>query len=110
MRWSVILGVSLFLLQFPCATAAWAADGAQTQESKSRSGIVVWDTGQPSTSDLASAALAGKNEWTVVSPDKTADSFRGDAVLSNGRIAAVLRRQDSAVTIHAVKADGAVAR
>src|SRR5205085_12354295 len=108
MRWSVILGLSPFLLQL--ATAAWAADGAQTQESKPRPGIVVWDTGRPSETDLKPAALAGKNEWSALSPDKTADSFKGDAVLSNGRIAAVLRKQDSVVTIHAVKADGAVAR
>src|SRR5207302_661831 len=54
--------------------------------------------------------LAGKNDWAAIPSDKTADSFRGDAVLSNGRIVAVLRKQDAAVEVHAVKPDGAVAR
>ena len=59
---------------------------------------------------LAPAALAGKNDWTAIPPGETADSLKGDAVLSNGRIVAVLRKQDSAVEVHAVKPGGAVAR
>jgi hypothetical protein len=38
------------------------------------------------------------------------DTLNGDAVVSNGRIAAVLRRQDAAVEIHSVERDGASAR
>src|SRR5262249_54687162 len=51
-----------------------------------------------------------KNSWSAIPPEQTADSFKGDAVLSNGKIVAVLRKQDSTVEVHAVKPDGAVAR
>src|SRR5581483_9897016 len=46
-----------------------------------RTGIAVWDTGQPSATSLPAAALAGKNGWTAVSVEK-AEAFKGDAVLT----------------------------
>jgi hypothetical protein len=98
------------LLLLPGATATGGAAAEQTSETQPRTGITVWDTGQPSVAGLPPAALAGKNNWTAIAPEKTADSFRGDAVLSNGRIVAVLRKQDSAVEVHAVKPDGVVSR
>src|SRR5260370_20509472 len=71
-----------------------------------RSGIVVWATGHPAAAVLP----LSKNDWTNILPETTADAFKGDAVLSNGRIAAVLRQKDAAVEVHAVKPDGAIAR
>src|SRR5262245_22965695 len=67
-------------------------------------------TGRPSKDALAPAAVAGKNDGTAIPADTTADAFKGDAVLSNGRIVAVLRQQDSAVEVYAARPDGAVAR
>ena len=46
----------------------------------------------------------------ILAADKTTDSFQGDAVLSNGRILVVLRKQDAAVDVYGVKSDGAAAR
>jgi hypothetical protein len=40
----------------------------------------------------------------------TPDTLKGDAVLSNGRIAAVLRHQAAAVEVHSVERDGTLAR
>src|SRR5262249_10155511 len=79
----------------------------QSPENKPRTGLVVWDTGQPSAAVLTAAALTGKNDWVAIPTEKTGDVFKGDAVLSNGRFAAVLRRQDSALEVHSVKSDGA---
>jgi hypothetical protein len=59
---------------------------------------------------LTPAALAGKNDWTAIPPGKAADSFAGDAVLSNGRIDAVLRKQGGAVEVRAARADGPAVR
>src|SRR5262249_3396539 len=56
------------------------------------------------------AVLAGKNAWTAIPVGETTDSFRGDAVLSNGRVVAVLRKQDSAIEVHAVPHGGTAAR
>jgi len=58
----------------------------------------------------APAALAGKENWTAIPVGDRVDSFKGDAVLDNGRIVAVLRKQDSAVEVHAAKPGGAVSR
>jgi hypothetical protein len=86
------------------------AEAAQAAQPRTRTGITVWDTGRPSGEALAPAALAGENDWTAIPTGQSADSLKGDAVLSNGRIAAVLRRQDAAVEVHAVKPGGAVPR
>jgi hypothetical protein len=110
MRRRVVLRLVPLLGALSWAAAARAAEGDRPSEIKPKSGLAVWDTGEPSKEPLAPAALAGKNDWAALPPDKTADSFKGDAVLSNGRVAAVLRKQDSAVEVHAVKPDGAVAR
>jgi hypothetical protein len=101
-RWSMAL-VPL-LLSLPGVSVA------QTADNPPRTGLAVWDTGRPSAAALTPAALAGKNDWTALPAGKMAGSFQGDAVLSNGRIVAVLRRQDAAVVVHAVKPDGPVAR
>jgi hypothetical protein len=110
MRWSVVLRSVTLILSLSWASPAWAADAAPPVESKPKNAIAVWDTGQPAAKVLAPAALAGKNDWTAIPLDKTGDAFKGDAILSNGRIAAVLRRHDAAVEVHAIKPDGAVAR
>jgi len=110
MRRSEIFRVVVLLLPPWWASATRGADAVQASPVKARTGIIVWDTGRPSAEALAPAALAGKNDWTVLVPGGTVDSFKGDSVLSNGRVAAVLRKQDSAVEVHAVKPGGAVAR
>jgi hypothetical protein len=110
MRWPVVIRMVLLLLPPGWAAASWSDASAQPSETQPRAGLTVWDTGQPSGEPLTPAALAGKNNWTVIPPGKMADSFKGDAVLSNGRIVAVLRKQDATVAIHGVKPDGAVAR
>ena len=100
-----IVGVPLIALLLSLAVDATFARG----QAKAPAGIVVWDTVKPGAQALAPAALAGKNEWSAFAPGNTGD-FKGDAVLSNGRIVAVLRQRDAAVEVHAVKPDGAVSR
>jgi hypothetical protein len=69
-----------------------------------------WDTEQASAEPLAPAALAAKTGWTAILKDATAASFKGDAVLSNGRLLAVLRKQSAAVELYAFGPAGAVLR
>jgi hypothetical protein len=110
MRWPAIVRLVPLLLPLWWAAPAWAADDAPPPASKPPAGLAVWDTGQPAAKVLTSAALAGRNDWATIPPGKTADAFKGDAILSNGRIVAVLRRQDAALEVHAIKPDGVVAR
>jgi hypothetical protein len=102
MRWFMVVPSAAFLSLWLPLSATFGG-GADT---KARTGIAVWDTGHPAPAVLPLA----KNNWTPIPLEKTADAFKGDAVLSNGRIALVLRRKDAAVEVHAVKTDGAVAR
>src|SRR5258706_13602775 len=69
------------------------------------SSLAVWDAVGAAP---ASLRLTGKNDWIpLAEPTKY---IKGDVIVSNGRIAAVLRRKDAAVDVHALKADGATAR
>lgn len=81
-----------------------------TAEARPKGGIMVWDTTRPASEAIAPAAFSGKKDWNAIPAGKTADSFAGDAVIGNGRIVAVLRKQDSAVEVHAIKPDGAISR
>jgi hypothetical protein len=78
------------------------------QEGKPRAGIAVWDTGQPSKDAISPAALAARAGWTAVTAEAGA-GFKGDTVLSNGRILAVLRK-DAAVEIYSAGNDQPAAR
>jgi hypothetical protein len=60
-------------------------------------GIAAWDTGKSSSTPLDPASRAG---WTVVAEGA---AFKGDAVLSNGRITAVFRKEGGAVEMGRVR-------
>ncbi|HEV3262394.1 MAG TPA: hypothetical protein VG013_36420, partial [Gemmataceae bacterium] len=106
MRWPVVGRIVPLLLMLPWVSATWGADEAP----RPKTGMTVWDTGQPSAGALSPEALAGKNDWTAIPPEQTADAFKGDAVVSNGRIIAVLRKQVAAVEVHPLKPDGGTVR
>lgn len=95
MRHLVIIP-ALFVLPLPAVAGT----------AKPVAGIAVWDTLTPAPAVLQLT----KNRWTPMPPGETATGFKGDAVVSNGRIAAAIRKGDSVVEVHAVKPGGAVAR
>src|SRR5688572_10364928 len=67
----------------------------------SRAGLELWDTGKTSADPLAPAALEAKTGWTKVAAET--GEIKGDAVLSNGRLTAVIRR-NGAVDLHSALA------
>jgi hypothetical protein len=106
MRLPIVVGIVALLW----VGNAGCADEPKAPAVKPKAGMMVWDTGKPAAESLPAAALAGNNDWTAIPADKQVESFAGDAVLSNGRIVAVLRKQDSALEVHVVKPDGTVSR
>lgn len=70
----------------------------------------VWDTGRASAEPLAPTALAAKAVWLAIPKDTTAGSFKGDAVICNGQMLAILRKQSAAVELYACGPEGAVLR
>jgi hypothetical protein len=107
MRWSLFaVALALGSLGLHLGVA-----GAQPAQSKSKTAISVWDTGKPSATSLPpTTVVAGKSEWRFVPADTTIEAYSGDAVLSNGRIAMVVRQQDTAIEVYALRPDIAVPR
>jgi hypothetical protein len=98
MRWCLVSAPTmLFLLPLVSYGAG---------DAKARTGIAVYDTRTPAAAVLPLA----KNDWTLLPLSTTVPAFKGDAVLTNGRIVAVLRRKEAAIEVHAVKGDGTIAR
>ena len=105
MRVVVKIGAPLFL-----ALVTMPADDAQQAPVVMLpAGIAVWDSGR-STALPSAEALAGKNDWTAIDVGKPAAAFQGDAVLSNGRIVAIVRRQQGVVEIHGIRPDAVTVR
>lgn len=64
---------------------------------QAKSGLGAWDTGKSSSAPLT---LDSRDGWTAV---EEGGSFKGDAVLSNGRVSAVFRRGSGAVEMGPVR-------
>jgi hypothetical protein len=85
-------------------------DLARGADTNTQSRMMVWDTGIPSAEALAPTALAAKNGWTAVAMPNLAAAFKGDAVVSNGRILAVARHHGPALEVYSQGPTGAAAR
>jgi hypothetical protein len=78
------------------ALALFSAAAGAAQDAP-RAAIAAWDTGQPSAEAVALAARAG---WTAIPSGQTPSSFKGDAVISSGRITAVVRKQGTGIEVY----------
>jgi hypothetical protein len=97
----------LFLLM-PAGAGLSAAEGEP--ESKPKPALAAWDTGKPSDKPLIPAMLANKDGWTQVPVSESLDSFKGDAVLSNGRVTVAVRKNGAAAEVYSEGADGSAER
>jgi hypothetical protein len=70
-------------------------------------GLAAWDTGKTSAEPLTEAALATKQGWTAL--DKDTPALKGDAVIANGLVTAVVRR-NGAIELHATPEGKSVQR
>ncbi|HLX61035.1 MAG TPA: hypothetical protein VKX17_07110 [Planctomycetota bacterium] len=80
---------------------------AADSDPKPRAALGIWDTGTNSADALAPAALDSKEGWAQVPLEQAAWPFKGDAVLSNGKLTAVVRKQGGgAIELYSPRADG----
>ena len=105
-RW-VLIVVGLPLLYFSGGAVLL---GGEDTPAATRATMGVWDTGAASAELLSPEALAARNGWTPIPADQNAPSFKGDAVITNGRLWAVLRKQSAAAEVYAANAGGAAFR
>ena len=70
----------------------------------------LFDTGASSPAPLAPGIFEQPNKWTALPEDTTHHAFKGDAVLTNDRLAVVLRRKGRGAEVYAKGAKGLVLR
>jgi hypothetical protein len=106
----VLVGVAVFLLPLSFAAAVRGDQPGAGPLLKPGAAVAVWDTGEPSAGTLDLAAPGTAKAWAPIATGSLADAFRGDAVLGNGRIVAVLRKQAATLEVHSLTPGGAPAR
>jgi hypothetical protein len=93
----------------PLVWDAGTALGDDAEFKPKQNAIAVWDTGS-NTEALTPAILAAKRGWNQISAPATPSSFKGDAVISNGRITVAVPHQSPAVEVYAEGSERPVAR
>ncbi len=73
-------------------------------------GLSAWDTAGPSATPLTPGALSERSGWAPIPRDQTLPSFKGDAVLTNGRLVLVVRREATGPEVYTTGPGGAVSR
>jgi len=85
---------------------AFASDGGKSLEDRTaerpRAALSVWDTGTSSGELLAPGVLEKKNGWKPIASSEVGFAFQGDAVIANGRLLAVARREGIGVELYSL--------
>ncbi len=80
-----------------CTTAMGVAvASAQTAPAP----IAIWDTRSASADRLSADNLTRRAGWNAIARRQKVSSFNGDAVMANGRIFAVLRKESSEIDLY----------
>lgn len=102
-----LIGIQCMLLVI--GASAHSAAGATTAQSPPAR-IAVWDTGSPSGNALPPSVATSKDGWQQIPRNETRSAFRGDAVVTNGRVLAAVRKRGSTIEVYSVVSDGVVPR
>jgi hypothetical protein len=91
------LSASLFF----CLAVVPGLSVAENQPT-ARAALAVWDTAAPSAEALTPQALEKKTDWKLIPSGGKVDAFQGDAVISNGHVLAVARKQGTGVELYSL--------
>src|SRR5229473_2379455 len=103
------ISVLLVLFSF-AANDTGATDVRQNSALGSRATLAVWDTVEPSNAPYPTKSVTAKTGWTQISSQDKPSPFQGDAVISNGRVLGVIRKQSTGMEIYSEGAGGPVQR
>jgi hypothetical protein len=97
----------LAMVSWVLGAAATFAIGCQTSfgqgpAERPRAALAAWDTSKPSDKPLTADAIEAKSGWQSLASGETASSFQGDAVVTNGRLLAVARKQGTGVELYSL--------
>jgi hypothetical protein len=87
-----------------------SADTPQAAPNGARKALGIWDTRQSSEKPYTSKSITEQNGWKQVPVQDKSSPSQGDAVIGNGRILGVIRKQSSGMEIYTEGANGAVRR
>jgi len=73
--------------------------GSAALAQEGRAGVAAWDTGRASTEPFTSAQIAARTGWAAVAEPSPA--LKGDAVVTNGPLTVVFRRQNGTIDLYA---------
>ena len=106
-----IIHISMLLvLFFFAANDASAKDAGENSALGSRASFAIWDTLESSNAPYLTKSVVAKSGWSPISiPDKS-PAFKGDAVISNGRVLGVIRKQSSGMEVYSEGTSGPVQR
>jgi hypothetical protein len=83
---------------------------AQVAAERPRPALAVWDTGKSSPELLTPEAIELKTGWKPIAAGETASAFQGDAVITNGRLLAVARKQGTGLELYSLGAGKPILR
>src|SRR3974377_1957347 len=66
----------------------------------------LFDTRASSRTEWSADAVSSRRNWSLLPEDKTNYTFKGDAVLANGKVGVVLRRKGRGAEVYATGANG----
>src|SRR5690349_17242449 len=72
-----------------------------------RAAVGAWDTGSSAAQPLAAEALAARSGWKTL---ESGAAPQGDAVISNGKILAVARKQGTGLEIYSLRSGAPIYR
>ena len=103
---------AILLFSVACSLAATASLGADdsagiAEYQPGTPFTYLFDTGSRSAHPLSPKALAAKDGWTLIPEDETEHEFQGDTVLTNDKLAVVLRREGPGAEVYSQAAGGA---
>jgi hypothetical protein len=102
MRRAIVIQAGALFLLFSLSGHAVAV--GQDAAVKPRATLGAWDTDRPSAEPLAPAVVADPSGWKPISSQQKTAVFQGDAVVTNGRVLAVVRQRAPAVEVYSVGA------
>jgi hypothetical protein len=96
----------------PLAALVWLLTGLPAQQVSAQAppAVQLFDTRSASSIALTSGTLATRDTWRLLPEDQTRHAFQGDVVVSNGKLAFVLRRQGRGAEVYAATPKGWVMR
>ena len=101
-QWCGSAGTAWIVAMAATISVGQGAAFPQASGPRARTALSVWDTGKSVAETLAPEVIEQKSGWKPIAGGETATAFLGDAVISNGRLLAVARKQGTGMELYSL--------